>query len=48
LSTATKQLDILEHETTKYSTPNELLLAVHQIKDLLVMGNQYFWWASKI
>jgi hypothetical protein len=39
------QLDILEHETTKY-TPNYLLLLF--IKDLLVMGNQYFWWASKI
>jgi hypothetical protein len=39
------QLDILEHETTKY-TPNDLLLLF--IKDLLVMGNQYFWWASKI
>jgi hypothetical protein len=37
--------DILEHETTKY-TPNDLLLLF--IKDLLVMGNQYFWWASKI
>jgi hypothetical protein len=33
------------HETTKY-TPNDLLLLF--IKDLLVMGNQYFWWASKI
>jgi hypothetical protein len=40
------QLYILEHETTKY-TPNDLLLLF--IKDLLVMGNQYFWfWASKI
>jgi hypothetical protein len=27
-------------------TPNDLLLLF--IKDLLVMGNQYFWWASKI
>jgi hypothetical protein len=25
---------------------NDLLLLF--IKDLLVMGNQYFWWASKI
>jgi hypothetical protein len=41
---STGQLDILEHETTKY-TPNDLLLF---IKDLLVKGNQYFWWASKI
>jgi hypothetical protein len=39
------QLDILEHETRKY-TLNYLLLLF--IKDLLVMGNQYFWWASKI
>jgi hypothetical protein len=35
-----------DHETTKY-TPNDLLLLLF-IKDLLVMGNQYFWWASKI
>jgi hypothetical protein len=42
---STGQLDILEHETIKY-TPNDLLLLF--IKDLLVMGNQYFWWASKI
>jgi hypothetical protein len=42
---STEQLDILEHETTKY-TPNDLLLLF--IKDLLVMGNQYYWWASKI
>jgi hypothetical protein len=42
---STGQLDILEHETKKY-TPNDLLLLF--IKDLLVMGNQYFWWASKI
>jgi hypothetical protein len=42
---STVQLDILEHETTKY-TPNDLLLLF--IKDLLVMGNQYFWWANKI
>jgi hypothetical protein len=42
---STGQLDILEHEATKY-TPNDLLLLF--IKDLLVMGNQYFWWASKI
>jgi hypothetical protein len=42
---STGQLDILGHETTKY-TPNDLLLLF--IKDLLVMGNQYFWWASKI
>jgi hypothetical protein len=42
---STGQQDILEHETTKY-TPNDLLLLF--IKDLLVMGNQYFWWASKI
>jgi hypothetical protein len=42
---STGQLDILEHETTKY-TPNHLLLLF--IKDLLVMGNQYFRWASKI
>jgi hypothetical protein len=42
---STGQLDILEHETIKY-TPNDLLLLV--IKDLLVMGNQYFWWASEI
>jgi hypothetical protein len=42
---STGQLDILEHETTK-DTPNDLLLLF--IKDLLVMGNQYFWWASKI
>jgi hypothetical protein len=35
---STGQLDILEHETTKY-TPNDLLLLF--IKDLLVMGNQY-------
>jgi hypothetical protein len=41
----TGQLDILGHETTKY-TSNDLLLLF--IKDLLVMGNQYFWWASKI
>jgi hypothetical protein len=34
-----EQLDILDHETTKY-TPNDLLLLF--IKDLLVMGNQYF------
>jgi hypothetical protein len=27
-------------------TPSDLLLLF--IKDLLVMGNQYFWWASKI
>jgi hypothetical protein len=27
-------------------TPNDLLLLF--IKDLLVMGNQYFWWTSKI
>jgi hypothetical protein len=27
-------------------TPNDLLLLF--IKDLLVMGNQYYWWASKI
>jgi hypothetical protein len=27
-------------------TPNDLLLLF--IKDLLVMGNQYFWWAGKI
>jgi hypothetical protein len=27
-------------------TPNDLLLLF--IKDLLVMDNQYFWWASKI
>jgi hypothetical protein len=27
-------------------TPNDLLLLF--IKDLLVMGNQYIWWASKI
>jgi hypothetical protein len=39
---STRQLDILEHETTKY-TPNLLLLF---IKDLLVMGNQYFWWVK--
>jgi hypothetical protein len=39
------RLDILGHETTKY-TPNNLLLLF--IKDLLVMGNPYFWWASKI
>jgi hypothetical protein len=32
-----------EHETTKY-TPTDLLLLF--INDLLVMGNQYFWWAS--
>jgi hypothetical protein len=43
---STRQLDILEHETTKYN-PNDLLMALF-IKDLLVMGNQYFWWASKI
>jgi hypothetical protein len=35
---STEQLDILEHETTKY-TPNDLPLLF--IKDLLVMGNQY-------
>jgi hypothetical protein len=40
---STGQLDILEHETTKY-TPNDLLLLF--FKDLLVMGNQYFWWAK--
>jgi hypothetical protein len=28
-------------------TPNDLLLLLFT-KDLLVMGNQYFWWASKI
>jgi hypothetical protein len=33
----------VNHETTKY-TPNDLRF----IKDLLVIGNQYFWWASKI
>jgi hypothetical protein len=37
---STGQLDIIEHENTKY-TPNDLLLLF--IKDLLVMGNQYFW-----
>jgi hypothetical protein len=37
---STGQLDILEHETTKY-TPNDFLLLFS--KDLLVMGNQYFW-----
>jgi hypothetical protein len=42
---STGQLDILEYETTKYA-PNDLLLLF--IKDLLVMGSQYFWWASKI
>jgi hypothetical protein len=39
----------LEYETTnmrKY-TLNDLLLLLF-IKDLLVMGNQYFWWESKI
>jgi hypothetical protein len=42
---STRLLDILGHETTKY-TPNDLLLLF--IKDMLVMGNQYFWWATKI
>jgi hypothetical protein len=42
---STGQVDILEHETTKYTTND---LVVQFIKDLLVMGNQYFWWASKI
>jgi hypothetical protein len=42
---STGQVDILEHETTKY-TPNDMLLLF--IKDLLVMGNQYLWWAGKI
>jgi hypothetical protein len=37
---STGQLHILEHETAKY-TPIDLLL-------LFMMGNQYFWWASKI
>jgi hypothetical protein len=45
---STGQLDILpEYEATKY-TPNDLLLLfIKHVKDLLVMGNQYFWWASK-
>jgi hypothetical protein len=42
---STGQLDILEHETAKYA-PNDLLLLF--VNDLLVMGNQYFWWASEI
>jgi hypothetical protein len=45
VSLSTGQLNILEHETTKY-TPNDLLMLF--IKDLFVMGNQYFWWASKV
>jgi DNA-binding transcriptional MerR regulator len=28
-------------------TPNDLLLLLF-IKDLLGLGNQYFWWASNI
>jgi hypothetical protein len=42
----TGQPDILEHETTKYTRLQMICCAY--IKYLLVMGNQYFWWASKI
>jgi hypothetical protein len=36
----------LQFSTRQAYTPNDLLLLF--IKDLLVMGNQYFWWESKI
>jgi hypothetical protein len=45
LSTRQLRLDILEHETTIYTQIDLLLLF---IKDLLLMGNQYFWWAREI
>jgi hypothetical protein len=36
----------LPHISCPPGTPNDLLLLF--INDLLVMGNQYFWWASTV